>query len=126
MPLIETNPIKAALEHIRAADYPRAYKTLVDAYNQDPHREELARIANLISPCGMISHAIDALHRLDGNIEAYLADKPVDQQIGSAAPFPQYAKADCPLCDGSGLVGVGQNCICLRPVPFPVEALAHA
>jgi hypothetical protein len=93
MQMTENNPITAALEHLRRADYAAAHELLVREFDQNPHREELARIANLISPCGMISHAIDALHQIDGSIEAYLADKPVDQSIGAPVPFAVEALA---------------------------------
>ena len=83
MPLTEINPIKAALQLMRQAKYDEAHTLLAGAFKRNPHCEPLARIANLISPCGLIPEAIDALQRFEGRIEEYHANKPVDDLVGS-------------------------------------------
>ena len=78
------NPIKAALENLRRAQYAEAANLLRCEFDKSPRtREHLARIANMITPCGMIAEAIDALQRLDGGIEDYYAHPPADEDIGS-------------------------------------------
>jgi len=69
MSLLETNPIKAAIEYMRQSKYAEAANLLRCEFDKNPNRIELARVANMISPCGMISEAIDALRRMDGGIE---------------------------------------------------------
>ena len=93
MPLIETNPIKAALEYMRAAKYQEAANMLRCEFDKAPHRYELGRIANMISPCGMIAEAIDALHRIDGGIEEYNANPPADEDISQTVPLSVTALA---------------------------------
>ena len=78
------NPVKAALEYLRRAQYAEAANLLRCEFDKSPRtREHLARIANMITPCGMIAEAIDALHRIDGGIEDYYAHPPADEDIGS-------------------------------------------
>ena len=68
---------------MRAAQYKEAADLLRCEYDKSPRtREHIARIANMISPCGMIAEAIDALQRIDGGIEAYHANPPADEDIG--------------------------------------------
>jgi hypothetical protein len=81
MPTTYISPIQAAREAMRRFDYGGAHQVLVDAVKQNPQRMDLARIANLISPCGMFAEAIDALNRLEGSIEEYQANKPEDEDI---------------------------------------------
>jgi len=69
MSLIETHPIKAALEYMRRAKYAEAAALLRCEFDKNPDRTDLARVANMISPCGMIFEAIDALQRMAGNVE---------------------------------------------------------
>ena len=87
MPLLETNPINAALAYMRAAKYQEAANMLRCEFDKAPHRYELGRIANMISPCGMIPEAIDALHRIDGGIEEYTAKPPADEDISQTVPL---------------------------------------
>lgn len=86
MPLIETSPISAALEAMRRFDYAEAKTVLLDEYDRDTNKFELARIANLIE-IGMISEAIEALNTMTG-IEAYMAHPPADMPIGKTATGP--------------------------------------
>ena len=79
---IQTNPVKIAIEHLRVAKFSEAHKVLATAYHQHPSNFELMRVANLISPCGMINQALDALLRIEGSIDAYLNNPPPDEEIG--------------------------------------------
>lgn len=63
---------------MRAARYNDAANHLRWEYDKDPQKFELGRIANMITPCGMISEAIDALQRLDGTVEG-LTEAPARQ-----------------------------------------------
>jgi hypothetical protein len=93
MPLTEINPIKAAQLLMRQFKYAEAHDVLADAFDKNPSRAELGRIANLISPCGMIPEAIDALNRLEGSIEEYEANKPADEDIGRTVPIGETTPA---------------------------------
>jgi len=73
------NPIKAALAHMESGDTVQAEKVLKSAFDKNTNRIELARIANMINPCGMYFEALDALRRIDGGIEEYKANKPEDE-----------------------------------------------
>jgi hypothetical protein len=100
MPLTEINPIKAALQLMRQAKYDEAHEVLADAFEKNPNHAEVGRIANLISPCGMIPEAIDALQRFEGRIEEYHANKPVDDLSGEPPvehlPVAQNGEAVAP------------------------------
>ena len=88
MPLTETNPIKAALQYMRTAKYKEAADLLRCEYDKSPRtRGHIARIANMIVPCGMIAEAIDALQRIDGGIEDYYANPPADEDISQTVPL---------------------------------------
>ena len=69
MPLIETNPIMAALDYLQCGNPLAAHLVLANEFDRQPNRVEIGRIANLIAPCQMIPEAIDALQRINGNIE---------------------------------------------------------
>jgi hypothetical protein len=76
-------PIHKALDLLQCGEKVAAHLLLADEFNRNPHRENIGRIANLIAPCDMIPEAIDALQRLQGNIEDYRANAPQDECIGA-------------------------------------------
>lgn len=85
MPLIEVNPIPAALELMRQFKYDEAAAVLYAEYESDPKQEAILRVANLIRPCEMYAEAIDALQRMAGSIEHYYKNPPADENIGCTA-----------------------------------------
>lgn len=82
MPITEINPITAALQLMREFKYQDAATLLYAEFDKNTNFFEACRIANLIEN-GMIPEAIDALHRMDSNIEAYKANPPMDENIGA-------------------------------------------
>jgi len=132
MPLLETNPIKAALAYMRAAKYQEAANMLRCEFDKAPHRYELGRIANMISPCGMIAEAIDALHRLDGCVQEYNANPPADEDIGAKVSNAVSAfLIGCFLLLGSGCAtnAPKHDCVLLKfshaPSPAVSDQLAN-
>ena len=88
-----TNPIKDALAHLRAGKHQEAASLLQCEFDKNTNRLELARIANMISPCGMIAEAIVELTRMDGAIEEYQAAPPRDEDIGQTVKLACLAGA---------------------------------
>jgi len=57
--------VKDALAYLKASKPEAAANCLRVAFDLNPKRWELARIANMISPCGMVKEAQDALERTE-------------------------------------------------------------
>lgn len=92
MPLTEINPITAARQLMRQFKYQDAADLLYAEYEKNTNFFEAGRIANMIEN-GMIPEAIDALQRIDSNLEAYVANPPADEDIGRTVPIGETIPA---------------------------------